>query len=84
MSEEILNGVALPMMRFFLLSLLLAPAIAYASTDGDASTTNMLLSAVSLAVQTYIASRIAPLEKRLKHVERELAIMKQAHGGIVE
>lgn len=55
----------------------LVPVVAYASTGGDNSTTSVVLAAVSLAVQTYVASRIAPLEKRVKRLE-------QAHGGVLE
>jgi len=48
------------------------PAIAYASTGGDPTALGTALSAVSLAVQTYVATRITPLERRVQFVERRI------------
>lgn len=65
------------MLWMWVIGTLAMPAVAYASTGGDTSATSMVLSTVSLAVQTYVASRIGPLERRVKRLE-------QAQGGVVE
>lgn len=45
------------------------PAVAYASTGGESSTTSIILQTVNLVVNAFIASRITPLEKRVKTLE---------------
>ncbi len=45
------------------------PAVVYASTGGDAPAT-FAASLVSLAVQTYVATRIGSLERRVSQLER--------------
>lgn len=58
------------MMRWLLVFVVLClPAVAHASTGGEQSTTSLILQAVNLAVNAFIASRIAPLEKRVKALE---------------
>jgi len=49
--------------------ILCLPAVAYASTGGEQSTTSLILQAVNLAVNAFIASRITPLERRVKALE---------------
>jgi hypothetical protein len=64
------------MLRFAaVFAVLFAPVVAYAATGGEQTTASLFLQTVNLAVNAFIASRIKPLEKRVK-------VLEDARGGI--
>lgn len=50
-------------------SILCLPAVAWASVGGETTTTSLILQAVTLAVNAYIAAEISPIKKRVKALE---------------
>jgi hypothetical protein len=65
-------------------AVLCLPGFAFAAVGAEQSTTGLIVQAVTLAVNAYIAAEIAPLKRTVRALKRDVAALKHAHGGIIE
>lgn len=64
-------------------AVLSVPAVAFAAA-GDTSSGSLVMQAINLAVNAYIASGVGDLRRRVVRTERRISALEQAHGGIVQ